>query len=168
MAKAAVSAGADALIVHGRHWSEDYNSPCHLDQISELAAEVSIPVIGNGDICDQNSLKKMLQTGCAGIMISRSGTGQPWLFQHLLQQMRQESSITPTAQEVFELFSQHLSGLIALTHSQQAYLEIRKLLKYYFRNYLNDAQIKALTICSAPELLPSLLELMKQMSKVAN
>ncbi|MBS0351222.1 MAG: tRNA-dihydrouridine synthase family protein [Proteobacteria bacterium] len=128
----AAEAGADALIVHGRHWNENYDSPCHLDQIRELVEAVNIPVIGNGDVCDLNSLQNMLQTGCAGVMISRAGTGRPWLFHHLLQQMRGEQSVTPALPEVIDLFTQHLTDLIKLTNQQQAHLESRKLLQYYF------------------------------------
>ena len=52
VAQAVAQAGADGLIVHGRHWREDYGSPCRYNIIREIAAAASIPVIGNGDVRD--------------------------------------------------------------------------------------------------------------------
>lgn len=138
VAQAVEAAGADALIVHGRHWSEDYEVACRLEQIKEIVTSVSIPVIGNGDIRDLSSLQRMLQTGCAGVMISRAGTGKPWIFQQLLQEISGETYPTPPLTDRVQLFQQHLSGLIALENKHKASLESRKLLTYYFRDDLLD------------------------------
>lgn len=141
VAQAIADAGADALIVHGRHWTEGYETACQLEQISEIAAAVTIPVIGNGDIRNMVDLKKMLATGCAGVMISRAGTGKPWIFEQLLQEISGKNYITPTLNDIMFLFQQHLAGLTALENKHKASLEIRKLLPYYFRDHLSPAQI---------------------------
>ncbi len=153
VAKAVAAAGADALIVHGRHWTDDYATPARSDQISELVTEVNIPVIGNGDVRDLTTLKKMLETGCAGVMIARAGTGQPWLFQQLLMQMRGESYAPRPLAEVISLFTQHLADLTALRNPHQGLLESRKLLNYYFRPYFTPPQLNDLFACPVEQLL---------------
>ena len=91
--------GLDFLIVHGRHWTEHYETPCHHDEINFFVSEVKIPVVGNGDITCLNSLKKMLTTGCAGMMISRAGVGQPWLIAKLMAEMKGETFAPPSIAE---------------------------------------------------------------------
>lgn len=135
LAKMLESAGADALIVHGRHWTHDYDIPCQLDSIARIVSAVSIPVIGNGDIHDAASLKHMFeQTKCAGFMIARASVGQPWLFAQLSAQLREESFVPPSLQEIGQLFIRHINGLIKLEGERNAILQGRKFAKYYARS----------------------------------
>lgn len=134
LAKMLEDAGVDAITVHGRHWSHDYDVPCEIDTIAKIADAVKIPVIGNGDIDSTQQLQKFLsETQCAGLMIGRAGVGQPWIFQQL-----SNAAFTPPSQKIMgELFLKHISGLIELEGEQQAILQSRKLGKYYARNIEN-------------------------------
>ncbi len=142
VAKAIEQAGADALIVHGRHWQEDYDVACHLEQIAEIVAEVKIPVIGNGDVFDFQSLQTLfLKTQCAGVMISRAGTGKPWLYQQLMQESAGEIYHPPNLNSIIEIFFSHVGELANLENDRSAILQARKFLKYYFRNYVSQQQL---------------------------
>ncbi len=133
--KAVRDAGADFLVVHGRHWSEHYETPCHHNNIQFFVEQLKIPVIGNGDIADLASLKKMFATGCAGVMIARAGVGQPWLIQKLIAEMQQKPFIMPAAQEIGAAFIEHVTQLVTLlNHEKFAILQARKLAKYYARD----------------------------------
>jgi len=135
VAKAVEEAGADLLVVHGRHWTERYDVPCNLEQIAEIAAAVAIPVIGNGDVSDSLSLKRMLTTtNCAGVMIARSSVGQPWLFQQLIAEMDGQSFTAPSTPAVGALFREHVLGLAELESEFIAVIQSRKLAKYYIRH----------------------------------
>lgn len=132
-------AGADALIVHGRTWHEDYDTPCHLQPIAEIKKAIRIPVIANGDIHHHNSLYEMIQhTQCDGYMISRAGTGRPWLFKTLLEHTQTEM----TSREKVNLFMAHLEGLSILENEYQAILQSKSLVRYYFKNELIDNQLQ--------------------------
>ena len=48
----------DAIIVHGRHWLENYDSPCRLAAIAEIVKASKVPIIGNGDIFNYLDFKK--------------------------------------------------------------------------------------------------------------
>src|SRR3990167_6576133 len=134
LAKILEAAGVDAITVHGRHWSHDYDIPCKIDAIAKIADAVKIPVIGNGDIDSSQQLKKFLSdTQCAGFMIGRAGVGQPWIFHQLLN----TSFTPPTSKIMGKLFLKHISGLVELEGEYQAILQSRKLGKYYARNLEN-------------------------------
>ena len=60
---------ADALILHARSYQDDYDVLVDYDLIKNIVASVDIPVIGNGDVKDVNSLNKMRSTGCAGLWL---------------------------------------------------------------------------------------------------
>jgi tRNA-dihydrouridine synthase B len=138
IAQAVSDAGADFLVVHGRHWTEGYDIPCRYDQIQFFVEAVKIPVIGNGDIKDHESLKKMFATGCAGVMIGRAGVGQPWLIRQLIAEIQQESYQLPTLKEIGALLIDHVSQLSILLNSEKfALLQARNFSKYYARTVEN-------------------------------
>ncbi len=79
----AQSCGVDAVFFHGRTRKQMYRDTVHYEHIADLAGHLRIPVIGNGDIVDPASLKRMLETGCNGVMIARAAIKRPWIFAEL-------------------------------------------------------------------------------------
>src|SRR3989338_2177698 len=138
VAKMLEEAGANAIIIHGRHWTHDYDIACQFEAIANVVASVKIPVIGNGDINNAKDLNIFFEnTQCAGFMIGRASVGQPWLFQQIACELAGKSFQAPTLSEVGKLFLQHVSGLIALDGERNAIFQSRKLGKYYARNIKN-------------------------------
>lgn len=78
-------AGARRIAVHGRCRSEFYREgTVRLSVIRDVKKAVSIPVIGNGDVCDGESALRMLEeTGCDGVMVGRAAIGAPWVFREI-------------------------------------------------------------------------------------
>lgn len=77
----AQAAGASALIVHGRTWSQGFTGSADREIIARVKENVNIPVIGNGDILSYlDGLAMMSDTGCDGVMIGRGALGNPWVF----------------------------------------------------------------------------------------
>ena len=78
-------AGASMITIHGRTRSEFFSGEVDLDCIKEVKESVKIPVIGNGDIKDEESALKMFEyTGVDGIMCARAAIGNPWLFKKII------------------------------------------------------------------------------------
>jgi len=76
--------GAAAITVHGRTKDQMYSPPVNTDIIRAVKQNVSVPVIGNGDIIDVQSAALMYEkTGCDFIMIGRGALGRPWLFSQI-------------------------------------------------------------------------------------
>lgn len=132
------AAGANALTVHGRHWTHDYDIPVSYHDIAVIKDTVKIPVIGNGDIIDTTSAKKMFsETACDAIMIARASVGQPWLFEKIHQELQGNIFTPPSLEEIGEIFLTHVRGLIELEGEKVALLQTRKLGKYYARDYFD-------------------------------
>lgn len=149
IAHAIQEAGADFVIVHGRHWTEHYETPCRHEQIRFFVEQMNIPVIGNGDIACLASLQRMLATGCAGVMIGRAGVGQPWLIRQLQAQLLGQAFTVPTPADIGSMFIDHIQDLSQLLHSDKwAILQARKMAKYYARPIdLRAAFCEALNDC---------------------
>lgn len=138
LAKVITEAGADYLIVHGRHWTEHYETACNYEHIRYFVNAMKIPVIGNGDIACVDSLKKMFATGCAGVMIGRAGVGQPWLIRKLMAEYHQDNFSEPHLTTKGKMFLQHVTELMALINNEKfSILQARKFAKYYARSMPN-------------------------------
>jgi nifR3 family TIM-barrel protein len=73
--------GVEALAVHGRTKEQGYAGAADWGWIARVAAAVSIPVIGNGDVKDGvGALRRRDESGVSGLMIGRAALGNPWIF----------------------------------------------------------------------------------------
>jgi tRNA-dihydrouridine synthase B len=96
IAKIIEQAGADAIIVHGRTTAQGYSGTVSYKAIKEVKEAVSIPVIGNGDVIDGPSAKKMFdKTGCDAIMVGRAAAKDPFIFKRIIHYIK-------TGEELFE------------------------------------------------------------------
>lgn len=140
LAKAIEQAGACALIVHGRRWYDDYDTPCDYAQIAKIKSAVSIPVIANGDIQDEASLQRaFVETQCDGYMVARGGSGHPWIYQQLLN-MNPLTIDQDTRKACFML---HIEDLVRLEGEYRAILQSKAIARYYFKKCWSDAQFQA-------------------------
>jgi nifR3 family TIM-barrel protein len=82
-ARMAEGAGAAAVTVHARTWSDGFSGTVDWAVIAAVKQAVTIPVIGNGDVHSLAEGKRMMaETGCDGVMIGRAALGAPWVFSH--------------------------------------------------------------------------------------
>jgi tRNA-dihydrouridine synthase B len=133
VAKAIEDAGAAALTVHGRHWTEDYCVPINYTQIADIKSSISIPVIANGDIYDAASAKKMfIATNCDALMIGRAAIGRPWVFAEIAAKLTDTEFEKPSAIEIRSLLLLHVHGLANLIGEVAATLQARRFCKHYF------------------------------------
>ncbi len=81
VAKLLESLGIAALAIHGRTRAQGYSGSADWEIIAQVAAAVSIPVIGNGDLFSAADVaKRKFETGIAGAMIGRAAMNSPWIF----------------------------------------------------------------------------------------
>lgn len=145
-----VDNGADALIVHGRHWQENYETRANYETIAKLKQTLSIPVIANGDITDPVSLQRCVQeTGADAFMVARGGIGQPWIFQSLFGEL-----VNHSYEKRVDCFIEQLHGLADIDDSEHlALLQGRRLLPHYFKDMLDKEEISKLFHAASIESL---------------
>lgn len=143
MAKQLEQAGADALAIHGRTRAKMYSGDVDLDIIKAVKEAISIPVIGNGDIIDGDSAKKMFQhTGVDGIMIARAIWGQPWLVKEIDEALK-GSEFNLSLQERFEVTIAFAKALVALKGEITGMKEMRSHGSMALKGYPHSHQIKS-------------------------
>jgi len=76
-------AGAKALSIHGRTYTQKFSGTSDWTEIYALKHELKIPVIGNGDIGSaEDAVKKI--GNLDGVMVGRGTFGNPWLMQEIV------------------------------------------------------------------------------------
>jgi len=89
IARIAEGEGADMLAIHGRTRSQLYSGQADWDLVARIHAQLSIPVVGSGDITDSDGALERLGTGSVdGVMIGRAVLTNPWIFKQIQAQTR--------------------------------------------------------------------------------
>lgn len=149
--------GVDALIIHGRRWTDDYTKPCDYKQIGLIKQHCHIPIIANGDISDVASLTQAITESRAdAYMISRAGCGRPWLYKELINQIKNNTNLNLNSEGskaydiaiAKELFFQHLNYLTELESEYLAVMQSRSFFRYYFKNFLSVERLQAFNYVS--------------------
>jgi len=71
----------DAIAIHARTREQGYSGKADWGVIKKAKENISIPVIGNGDVRTPEDSAKMLEhTKCDYVMIARASLGNPFLF----------------------------------------------------------------------------------------
>ena len=144
LAKIAEKAGVSAITIHGRTRTEFYSGVADLEIIKQVKQAVSIPVIGNGDVTDAVSAKKMMdETGCDGIMIGRASRGNPWIFKEITQYL--DTGILPerpTNEEVRNTILRHAALQLEFKGEYTGIREMRKHVAWYTAGYPHSAKLR--------------------------
>ena len=144
IAKIVEDCGASAITVHPRTREERYGIRANWSIIKEVKENVSIPVIGNGDIFTCYDAKRMIdETGCDAIMIGRGVLGNPWLIKQCIDYL--DDGIEPervTLEERIEMIKRHAELLSDIRPEKVAMHKMRTHAAYYLKGRYRSAEIK--------------------------
>ena len=139
-------AGAAAVTIHGRTRSDMYDGHADLTVIRALVESVSeLKVIGNGDVCDWVSARRMFaDTGCDAVMVARGCLGNPWVFSEIAADLRGEAvPDAPSLEEKAKILRRHVDLYIDTFGEETTSRQIRKHLLWYFRHTPAEKVLRA-------------------------
>jgi len=144
VAKIAEKNGISAITIHGRTRDEFYSGKVDLDIIKKVKQSVNIPVIGNGDIMDEESAKYMFEyTGVDGIMIGRGVMGNPWIFEQIENYLKTGEKLPrPNNQQKYEILKEHIELDIKEKNEKVALNEMRKHIAWYTKNMKDSSAFR--------------------------
>ncbi len=144
IAKIAEKNGVSAITVHGRTREQFYSGKVDLDIIRKVKEAVKIPVIGNGDIVDGESAKKMFEeTNCDAIMIGRGSNGNPWIFKEVIEYLKNGKVVEkPDIEEIKKTILRHLEMLVEYKGEYTAVREMRKQIGWYIKGFSNASALR--------------------------
>lgn len=144
LAQIAEQNGASAITVHGRTRMQMYSGKVDYDIIAKVKKAVSIPVIGNGDITDEQSATIMFEkTNCDAIMIGRGALGNPWIFRKINAYLS-ECRVLPEVgiNEKMVVMLKHIQKIIEYKGEYTAMREARHHAAYYTKGIRGGAALR--------------------------
>jgi tRNA-dihydrouridine synthase B len=164
IARIAEQSGIAALAVHGRTRADRYQGEAEYDTIARICAQVSMPVIANGDIDSPEKARQVLDhTGASAVMIGRAAQGRPWLLREIDHYLRHGKKLAaPEPAEVLEILTEHLHALYAFYGEYMGVRIARKHVGWYlqqhpdaagFRKHFNQLETSSDQVDAVAELL---------------
>ncbi len=145
-AKAMEQAGADLITVHGRTREQLYSGEADWDEIRKIASSVSVPVLGNGDVRDDNLKER--SDGVYGVAIGRGAVENPQIFSGKRTLTR------------YEVFLKHLEYGLEYFGERYIVTTLRGFVPFYLKGIPDIKRIRnAAMVCKDKE---SLLEILRQ------
>lgn len=134
LGKVAESVGVDFVTLHPRTRKAFYSGDADWEAIKKLKENISIPVIGNGDIHKYSDIQKMMDfTGCDGVSIGRGALNNPYIFC---------GNDNPDIDDIINLIKKHYKFKIEFLGENIAIKEMRKHVAWYLKGYRNSNKLK--------------------------
>ena len=160
-ALAAEKAGASALAMHGRTRKQMYEGHANWDILKQVADEIHIPFMGNGDVRTPQDAKKMLtEVGADAVMMGRAVEGNPWILKQTTHYLETGELLpTPTPEQKVATAKEHLHRLVELKGDYIGSHEFRGQASYYLKGISHSARTKvALTNASGEAAMDDIFD----------
>ena len=154
--------GVRGLAIHPRTRAQQYTGSADWSLIARaVEAQVSFPIIGNGDVNTPDDARRMFEeTGCAGVMIGRAALTNPWIFQQILN-----PELEVTELQRIELCISFFRLLLDLLEPREALHKMKKIGSWFTKGIRGGVSFRQnLHACNDPEVIFAALEALKTAS----
>ena len=130
--------------MHGRTRKQMYRGHADWDILKEVASQLTIPFMANGDIKTAEEAKYVLEyTGADAIMIGRAAMGNPWMLTQTVHYL-ENGELLPeaTPEEKITTAKEHLARLVDLKGEYAGVREFRGQAAYYMKGIPRAARTK--------------------------
>ncbi|AQW21742.1 tRNA dihydrouridine synthase DusB [Lentilactobacillus curieae] len=143
-ALAAEKAGASALAMHGRTRKQMYMGHADWEILKQVANELTIPFMGNGDVKTPQDAKKMIDyVGADAVMMGRAVEGNPWVLRQTEHYLATGELLPePSAEQKIQTAKEHLHRLVELKGDYVGSHEFRGQSGYYLKGVSHSARTK--------------------------
>ena len=142
-AKLMQDSGADAITIHGRTANQYYSGTADWDIIKDIKENLSIPVIGNGDVKSPEDVQKIIEyTNCDAVLIGRGSQGNPFIFSQINDFFK--NGVYDEIDDYIRIVTalKHYKKAIDIFGESTAVREMRKQLNCYLKGIKNSCSIK--------------------------
>ena len=123
IARRAQEAGVQLVTVHGRTRSQFYKGRADWQAIAAVQAELSIPLVANGDVETTDDVEAIRQSsGADAVMIGRAAYGRPWHVGELAGNAgvpNGPAEIAALVHEHYDMNLTHYGEHVGLRHSRK-------------------------------------------------
>jgi nifR3 family TIM-barrel protein len=134
IAEIAEDSGVDAIAIHPRLATQAFKGCADWDVIAEIKSQVSIPVIGNGDVVTAHDALRMIShTQCDAVMIGRAAIGNPWIFGQISALMATGDFEEPDLAARFTMMKRYLRASVAYLGEEHACYMMRSRLAWFVK-----------------------------------
>ena len=159
IAALAQECGMDAIAIHPRTATQGFGGHADWRLIADIKKNISIPVIGNGDINHPADAIRMIQeTGCNAVMIGRAAIGHPLIFKQILAMLSGNQYDINLAQR-FAIMIKYLKNSVKYFGEKHACRIMRSRLCWFVKGLPGNSRFrKSITRISSEEEALSLLK----------
>ena len=135
--------GVDAITFHPRTATQGFTGRSDWSLIARLKKQVSIPVIGNGDISEpQDAIDMLNQTGCDAVMVGRAAIGNPWIFSQIISLIENGRFPTVPLEKRFSTMKKYVAASVEYIGELHACRMMRSRLSWFVKGLPNSSRFR--------------------------